>query len=206
MEYNIGDRNGCIEIVEHLLQQNGVILLKAKCDCGHIFQIQKGNFKKSLGKFCTKCRSQGQTFHTKETRRIRGILHGMKTRCFDSNFKYFHRYGGRGIGLCKEWLSFPNFYKWAISNGYQNNLTIDRIDVDGNYEPSNCRWATMKEQHRNRTNNVLYKIDEQLILQTDIRGKYGIPRSTIFSRMKKGLSIEEAINISRYGRAKKTTS
>jgi len=66
---------------------------------------------------------------------------------------YYYRYGGRGIKVCKEWQKFTVFYKWALESGYQDNLTIDRINNDGNYEPKNCRWSTPKEQAANRTNN-----------------------------------------------------
>lgn len=76
----------------------------------------------------------------------------MKQRCNNSNNTAYHRYGGRGIIVCDEWANdFMIFYDWSLCNGYSNDLSIDRIDNDGNYEPSNCRWATTKIQQRNTT-------------------------------------------------------
>ena len=78
----------------------------------------------------------------------------MKQRCTNPNKANYERYGGRGISVCKEWSeSFKSFYDWAISNGYRDDLTLDRIENDGNYEPGNCRWATPKEQAANRRNS-----------------------------------------------------
>lgn len=88
--------------------------------------------------------------------RIKNIWDGMKDRCNNANSKSYKYYGGRGITICEEWQNdFNAFYEWATANGYADDLSIDRIDVNGNYEPSNCRWATAKEQCNNKRNNVL---------------------------------------------------
>lgn len=80
----------------------------------------------------------------------------MKERCYNKNAANYRNYGGRGISICNDWLnSFESFRNWAIENGYSDSLSIDRINVDGNYEPPNCRWATQKEQNNNKRNNRL---------------------------------------------------
>jgi hypothetical protein len=91
--------------------------------------------------------------------RLYNIWVGLKGRCNNPNDARYDRYGGRGISVCEEWnTSFQSFYDWAISNGYSEDLTIDRIDNDGNYEPSNCKWSTNKEQCNNRVTNINIKI------------------------------------------------
>lgn len=87
--------------------------------------------------------------------RLYRVWRGMKTRCYNANSKKYHHYGGRGIIICDEWLtSFAKFREWALTNGYTDKLSIDRIDVNGNYEPSNCRWADDLTQRHNRRDGV----------------------------------------------------
>lgn len=94
--------------------------------------------------------------HGKKNTRLYRIWLQMKNRCFNIRTNRYKDYGGRGITVCDEWKNdFTKFYDWSILNGYQENLTIDRIDNDGNYEPSNCRWVTVKIQNRNSRSNHL---------------------------------------------------
>ena len=89
--------------------------------------------------------------HNMSYSKLYKVWQGMKTRCYNPNFIYYCNYGSRGITICNEWLNdFKSFYDWAIDNGYKEGLTIDRINNDGNYEPSNCRWITRAEQNRNQ--------------------------------------------------------
>jgi len=87
--------------------------------------------------------------------RLYNIWTHMKDRCYNSNYFQYYLYGGRGIKICKEWQNdFMGFYNWAIKNGYDDKLTLDRINVNGNYQPNNCRWITRAEQTRNQRNNI----------------------------------------------------
>jgi hypothetical protein len=106
-------------------------------------------------------RNKQGTVHgdSRNGQRIYRIWHSMRERCLTPTCKDYKNYGGRGITICNEWNSYINFKKWALENGYSDILSIDRINVDGNYEPSNCRWATSKQQANNRRKRrVIYEI------------------------------------------------
>ncbi len=137
--------------------------------------------------------------HGKSDERIYDTYHSMKRRCYKDTDKYYDNYGGRGIKVCEEWLGnngFNNFYNWAINNGYQDNLTIDRIDVNGDYSPQNCRWSTRQEQMENTRRTRKFTINGETHSLTWWANKYNIPRSTVYYRLERGLNIEEALQIS----------
>ena len=118
----------------------------------------------------------------------------MKQRCCDANSTYYKDYGGRGITICPEWLNdFQAFYNWAVANGYANNLTIDRKDVNGNYEPSNCRWVTQKEQQNNTRKNYLLKYNGKIQTLAQWAEETQIPYRTLWSRLKRHWTIERTL-------------
>ena len=128
--------------------------------------------------------------------RIYHIWEGIKKRCYNQNEKCYCHYGGRGIIVCDEWEDdFLAFYRWAMANGYSDELTIDRIDNDGNYEPSNCRWATTKEQSTNRRNNQYVTYDGQRITIKELSEKTGISYPVLRKRIVDSeWDIEKAIS------------
>lgn len=116
--------------------------------------------------------------------RIHNIWRGMRARCYNPNVNCYKNYGGKGIQLCNEWnTSFMSFYKWAMSHGYKDNLTIDRIDVQKNYEPSNCRWLDIKSQENNRSNNRWITFKGETHTEAEWAEKIGIEKRTLNSRL-----------------------
>ncbi len=130
-----------------------------KCDCGNTVIVRSLSLRKGEAKSCGCLRVEQAKENLKTIKpkhglrftRLYGIWKNMIQRCYNPKAVHYDRYGGRGIKICNDWKDDPEtFYKWAMSNGYTDELTIDRINNDGNYEPSNCRWITMKEQAQNR--------------------------------------------------------
>ena len=128
-----------------------------------------------------------------QIRRLRYIWHGMIRRCNDQKHKGYEGYGGRGISVCNEWHEYVTFARWAIQNGYADNLSIDRINNDGNYEPSNCRWITSKEQLYNKRTSRFATIKGETKTITEWAEEYGQDPNTVFTRIGKGMDIEEAL-------------
>lgn len=125
--------------------------------------------------------------------RLYKTWHGMISRCHkEGNANYF-RYGARGISVCAEWHNFANFVTWALSHDYANNLSIDRIDVDGDYEPGNCRWADDKTQSNNRRDNIFYEYADMRATLPDWARIVAINFQTLRSRVLSGWPIERAL-------------
>ena len=172
---------------------------KCLCDCGGVIVVEALLLKQEKTKSCGCYRREyARTHHP--TRIIHGeyntrlyiLWSRMRARCHDSKNI---RYGGRGIAVCEEWeASFEAFRDWALANGYQDDLSIDRKDNDGPYSPDNCRWATAKEQANNRSSNTVITYNNESHTISEWSEIIGVRSDTLRLRLKAGWSIEEALS------------
>ena len=176
-----------------------------KCDCGNEKVAKEHNLRIGVTKSCGCIHREVSAKQGRET-----TTHGhtrncswspeykswvaMISRCTHTTNKQYHRYGGRGISICQEWMVFENFLR-DMGEKPTPKHTLDRIDNDGNYEPGNCRWATVQEQNRNRSSGVYFECFGERLSLTEWGEKTGIPIETIRSRIHKfGWSVEKALS------------
>jgi hypothetical protein len=204
----IGERFGMLTVIEEAdnLYGGREAAWKCKCDCGNTIialgsMLRRGSYK-SCGCQRAKRAHDNFTTHGKTKTRIYKIWLGMRQRCYYSNYIEYYLYGGRGIKVCDDWRdNFSSFYEWAMTSGYSDNLTIDRINVNGDYEPVNCRWVTGKAQANNRRNNHYIKFENQTHTMAEWARIKNIPYSCLEERINKlHWTIEDALNIPSRGR------
>jgi hypothetical protein len=166
---------------------------KCLCSCGNETTVRSdclrdGNTK-SCG--CLNFEPKG-IIHNMHNTKLYHVWASMKDRCSNLKNKKYEYYGGKGVKVCESWLEFLPFYNWAIENGYKEKLTIDRIDVAGNYEPNNCRWITQQEQSENTTSNRNIEYNGKTLNITQWAKELNIKRATLNARLNNGWSIERA--------------
>lgn len=172
-----------------------------KCECGNYVDAKGTELRYGRIKSCgclQKDRARKvNTKHGKSNTKLHQVWRGIKDRCYNINAKNYKYYGGRGIQVCHEWLhNFQPFYDWAMNNGYKEGLTIDRMDVNGNYSPDNCCWATTKQQQRNIRHNRNITINGVTHCMKDWCNILGLKYSTVSNRINQyNWSIERALEL-----------
>lgn len=199
LKINKGDKFGKLIVLEKTNKRlNRNIIYKCKCNCGNIIETTASRlthgFIKSCGCYQKERASKCNKKHGMSNTKLFMVWQDMIKRCTKQNHHAYKDYGGRGIKVCNEWLDdFMNFYNWAITNGYQEKLTIDRINNDGNYEPDNCRWVTMEIQCKNRRKaDISFSKNPKAkkIIKLDLLGNYICTYDCIKSAM-----IDNNINL-----------
>lgn len=199
-----GNRYGKLTVCGHSrgkYDKYGHYLWKCVCDCGNVCFVKGAHLRngntKSCGCLHSEALSERNEKHGLAGSRIYKIYKGMKRRCKSKSYCDYKDYGGRGIKLCAEWdgeHGAENFVKWSLENGYNDNLSIDRIDVNGDYSPNNCRWANMKTQANNKRSNHVLEYNGERHTLTEWSEITGLSVGTIEARLRLlGWSIEKAL-------------
>ncbi len=189
MNNHIGEKYGRLLIVgaERVAKR---IKQKCLCECGNIRYVPFDKLKSGHTKSCGCGKIKYKIFN----QRIFQCWWNMKARCNSDNRKDSEYYHDKGITYCKEWELYENFQTWAIENGYEDNLTLDRMDGSLPYCPENCRWITIAEQQRNRSNCLYFTYNNETKTLTEWARIFEINRTTLHDRIfKSGYSFEEAI-------------
>lgn len=195
IQVNKGDAyNGLIVVreVDSVKTGNQVKrVVRVQCPCGKKFDTQLGTLRRGGVSSCGCSRIK----HGMSETRLHDIWKGMRYRCNDKSNPV---YGGKGIRVCKRWRKFKPFMRWALANGYSDDLSIDRVKNDGNYKPSNCRWATSTTQNRNMTTNVRISYKGHSLTIGAMVEKYGhksLNADNVRNRLRSGWKIKQALKI-----------
>ena len=180
-----------IEWAKSFRSNNKKTFWKCLCDCGKETFVRADMLKSGNTKSCgcgmhpTGPLTHGETAYGK-TSKLYSVWRAMKSRCLNSNDKYYRNYGGRGVFVCDDWLhDFAKFKQWAIGAGYKEGLSIDRIDNNSGYSPENCRWATRMQQQQNTRNNVLLTLHGKKLCIAEVARRLRVNYETMRHWIKK---------------------
>lgn len=192
-----GKKYGRLTVVKRANNIGKLTAWECICDCGNTTIVSGGHLKDGHTRSCG-CLSKEnirKRTHGMTGERLYRIWQGMKNRCRNENTEHYDRYGGRGISVCEKWNnSFESFMEWAKSNGYEDGLSIDRIDNNKGYSPDNCRWATRVEQANNCDSNRILRHNGEEHTLAEWAKIRGINYHTLYSRVVAlGWSAERAL-------------
>lgn len=199
IKMNPGDKYGRLTIVSEVekINKKGHRRFLCRCECGNMRTVDMAGLRQGTTKSCG-CLAREQTVARFKTHGMFGtplyrVWAAMKARCYNPDVSSFSHYGGRGIKVCDEWAEFESFYRWAINNGYKRGLSIDRIDNEGDYRPSNCRWVSPRVQANNTRRNRMLTHNGKTMSIADWGRATGLNQTMIAKRLKRGWSVERAL-------------
>ena len=171
---------------------NGRTYQKIKCHCGNVTYMRKDYLKKAKSCGCLHKNKYG--LKSSDYEKLYGVWSSMKKRCYSEKSDRYYAYGAKGIGVCDEWKEdFHNFAKWAVKNGWENGLSIERNDIKKSYSPENCCFIPLKLQARNKSNNVFIKYKGQTKCVAEWCFLLGLKDKTVYKRIKDGHTNPEEI-------------
>jgi len=194
-----GKRFGLLTVLSYSHTKNNSAYWLCRCDCGNIKTVLSGNLvgSKTMSCGCLQRRQmvEHNKSHGESKTRLYSIWKNMRNRCYNPNHPSFKDYGGRGIQVCDDWMKYDAFREWAMSNGYAENLTIERIDVDGKYEPSNCKWTPRPDQARNTRRNHYIQYGGRTLTLAEWSKELGGGPNLVTTRLQRGWSEEDAVSV-----------
>ena len=196
----LNQKFGRLTVISQEKSKGGKTIWKCLCDCGNITTVTSTNLTCGKINSCGCLRKEQithrNTTHNLTKTQIYKVWKSIKQRCYNKKLPCYKNYGGRGICVCEEWInSFESFYDWSMKNGYTDSMTIERKDNDGNYCPGNCRWATQKEQCRNRSTNAVFEYMGEKHILTEWCEILNLEYKLVHNRIRKhGWSFERAIS------------
>lgn len=196
-----GKKYGKLTVIKDTGKRNkhkGIIYL-CKCDCGKETEAVGSYMRRGDKKSCGCLKAGAKKVHGASKTKLYRIWADMLQRCKNKNCNNYKYYGARGVSVTKDWENFVNFRDWALSNGYKKGLSIDRVNTRGNYEPSNCRWATREMQDNNRTDNTIIEVRGERLTLSQVSKKYELHPGTLSERHKAGDKGEDLIRKPRRG-------
>ena len=186
----VGNRYYSLMVIDRVESVNGYARFLCKCDCGNESIVRGSDLRSGNTKSCGKCKRE---WHGDSASRLYNIWCHMKRRTENPQDAAYEDYGGRGIAVCDEWNKYSAFKEWAISNGYNDSLTIERIDVNSGYYPSNCKWIPVNEQAKNRRSCHFITIKNETKCVSEWAKEFGIKPRIVLERMRSGWSAEDAL-------------
>lgn len=190
---------GDLFVLEEAGYHKRIRLVKCKCICGVIkiyplARIKNGDIV-SCGCRIRRLTIERNTTHGHSKTKLYRVWEGMKERCSNANHESYAHYGGKGVTVCAEWKDYTKFFNWTVAAGYKDGLSLDRYpNIDGNYEPNNCRWATIIQQMRNMSTNRIIEYNGQSKCIAEWAEIFGLRAGLIYDRLNKlGWSIHKAL-------------